>query len=286
MVQSFAPLRRGVALLALTAASFLGSSPAQAALYTLEDTGLNSSLVLDTSVGNAVDWFVEGVDQLYLRQYFFRLAGSDSELAVNDANLNLISVNTLDTNFDPGIDNVSFRFLDPNQRFQITTSTTLTAGLPGSNQATFTESLRVDNLSRLSPLSISIILYADYDLNDNGSDGGVSFGDLRSVTQTDSSLGVLHEASVTVTPAVVETSFYPTLIDSLQDLSVTTLNGVTSVGPGDNVYALQWNLVIPAGRSWTLGNTNSITVPEASTSLLVGLGVVGGAWVARRRRGC
>jgi hypothetical protein len=94
---------------------------------------------------------------------------------------------------------------------------------------------------------------------------------------------VLHEASVTVTPTLIEASIYPTLINLLQDGASDNLNGTTSVGAGDGVYAFQWDLVIGPRRSWTLGNTNSITVPEASTTLLVGLGLAGGLLVARRR---
>jgi hypothetical protein len=278
-------MKRGAYLLALAAASLVSGRSAEAATYTLEDTGLNSKIVIDSASGNIVDWFVEGVDQVFNRQYFFRIGTptlTNPELAVDDSNLNLASVNQLDTNFDPGIDTVSMRFVDPNQTFQIITSTSLAAGLPGSNQTTFTESFRIDNLSRTTALQISIFLYADYDLNSTDTDAGVLFGDPRTVSQGDAA-GVLHESSVTVTPALIEASLYPALINLLNDGASDNLSGATSVGSGDGVYAFQWDIEIGPRRSWTLGNTNSITVPEASTTLLVGMGLAGGLLVARRR---
>jgi hypothetical protein len=284
MVHFLSPMKRGAYLLALAAASFVSGRSAEAATYTLEDAGLNSKIVIDSSFGNIVDWFVEGVDQVEGRAYFFRVGAPgpfNPELAVDDVNLALSGVNQLDTNFDLGIDTVSLRFVDPNQQFRITTNTSLAAGLPGSNQATFTESLRIDNLSSV-PLVISIFLAADYNLNGTAIDSSLVFGDPRSLTQVDAA-GVIHESSVTVTPTLIQASDIAALGAVLGNAGSDNLSGSTSAGPGNLAYAFQWDLVIAPRRSWTLGNTNSITVPEASTTLLVGMGLAGGLFVARRR---
>ncbi len=284
MVRFLSPMKRGAYLLALAAASFVSGRSAEAATYTLEDAGLNSKIVIDSSFGNIVDWFVEGVDQVEGRAYFFRVGAPgpfNPELAVDDVNLALLGVNQLDTNFDLGIDTVALRFVDPNQQFRITTNTSLAAGLPGSNQATFTESFRIDNLSSV-PLVISIFLAADYNLNGTAIDSSLVFGDPRSLTQADAA-GVIHESSVTVTPTLIQASDIAALGAVLGNAGSDNLSGSTSAGPGNLAYAFQWDLVIAPRRSWTLGNTNSITVPEASTTLLVGMGLAGGLLVARRR---
>lgn len=255
-----------------------------AATFTLQDNGQNSSLNYDTSSGEFNDWFVEGVDQLFRRQYFYRVgtaALGNPELAINESNLNLVGTNHYDTNFIPGNEGLAVKYSHPMNLFDITFNTLLTAGAPGSAQATFTESVRIDNTSG-QELILSLFLYADFDLdNDAINDGLTIEADKRSLTQTEGL--AVYEAAFTVTPSWVQASEFPALINSLTDGDSTTLDNTLTQGANDNEYGIQWNIRLKPRQSFTLGNSNSITVPEVSTLAMVGIGCLSGLVLVRRR---
>jgi hypothetical protein len=263
------------------AVAALSAAAANAAVFTLADAGQNSSMLYDTSTGNWSQWNVEGVNQIFERSYYFRI-GAAGETKVNDVNLTLTGADHYDGNFFLGEEGLAVEYTDPAGGFAITINTVLTAGAPGSNQATFTESVRIDNFGR-TPLAFTLFLYADYDLGQSAFNDSLVFGDPRTLTQTFGA--VVHEASVTVTPTRIEASYFSTLQNDLQDGLPTTLNNVASLFNGDLVYAFQWDLLIAPNSSFTLGNTNSITVPEVSALGLLGFacGASGFAFLRRRK---
>jgi hypothetical protein len=256
-------------------------APAHAAIFTLADVGQNSSMEYDTSSGDFYAWNVEGLNYLYQRGYFFRI-GNSPEVKVNGSNLTLANTKHYNSNFLPGNEALAVRYLDPAGGFSITINTVLTAGAVGSNQATFTESVRIDNLGQ-SPLAMTLFLYADYDLASSAIDDSLVFGDKRSLTQSHD--GVVHELAATVDTSHIEASYFSSLLTSLTDGSPTTLNDNGSLFNGDLVYGLQWNLVIPALSSFTLGNSNSLVVPEFYSMGLLGAAACGvSAFAFLRRR--
>lgn len=279
--------------LALVSVAALSSSLARAAPVVLADVGQNSQLIIDPVLGESREWYVEGIDNIGLRQWYFRLGAPallNPELLVDATNLNLAGVNVADFNFIPGNEAMSALYVDPQNRFRLQFSWVLTAGSPGSSQATFVETVRVDNLTA-GDLAISLFLYSDFDLAGSNIDGSVVFGEPRAVTQIESLIDPtlsVHEAAVTVTPTHVQAWDYLSLLNSLNDPHSTTLNDNLSAVGGDVAYAFQWDLKIAGNRSFTIGTTNSVTVPELSSVTLVtfaGAIVVCGARLRRGRNG-
>ncbi|MBY0588250.1 hypothetical protein K2X85_13820 [bacterium] len=275
----------GVAVLCL----LMGQSSLFATVITLSDLGQNSSLQFDPASGQVTSWRVEGLEEIARQQFYFRV-GSPSignpELAVNASNLALVSANSFNLNGVPGDDFLNSVYQGPLFRLTLA-SLVLTAGSLGSDQATFVESIRIDNTSS-NPLTLSLFLYADYNLIGSAIDESAFFSDPRAVTQIKSLLSpasIVHEASVTVTPSFVQVGTGGAIAALLNDANGDNLNNLSSLsGAGDYEYAIQWNLTIAAGRSFTLGVTNSVTVPEAGSIVLIGLATgLLATWSIRRR---
>lgn len=260
-------------------AAFASSAPA--ALLKIGDVGLNSTLTYNTSTGLYTNWSVDGRQVLgFLRGFAWRVGNTD-EVTVGDRFLTPGTQGTLDINFDPGDDTLRSIWTDHQQRFRISLITTLTAGLLGSNQATFTESIRIDNLSG-APLAFSLLLVADYNLNKFGIDDSVVFSNPRSVTQTWGR--VVQETSVTISPDYYQAATLAEANAIINDGVPTTFSNNSSSFDANLTYGFQWNFNIATGRSVTLGTTNSVTVPEASSLALASLAVGGVVLWARRRR--
>jgi hypothetical protein len=270
----------------------LHAESVDASVFTLQDLGQNSSLVFDSSTGSFTSWKVEGVENLHLRQWFFRVGSPtpfNPELPIDSVNLTAVSANSYNINGIPGDEIANAIYQGSSFRASLA-SIVLTPGSPGSDQATFIESVRIDNTTA-SPLSLSLILYANYDLGDTATDATAFFSDPRALTQLEDLISlndVVHEASVTVTPTRVQVDTSGNLYGLLTDGKGDDLNNVLSLsGAANYEYAIQWDLNIAAGRSFTLGLTNSVTVPEAGSVVLIGLvasiGGCGLLWRDRRR---
>lgn len=252
---------------------------AEASIFTLSDLGQNSSLVFDSSTGIFSSWKVEGIENLNRRQWFFRVGAagpSNPELALDATNLALISSSSFDLNGIPGNEFANANYQGSLFRVNLA-SIVLTSGALGSGQATFVESLRIDNISA-QPLQVSLFLYADYGVAGTAIDESAFFSDPRTLTQIDNLANpgdIVHESSVTVTPSRIQVETGSGLLSLLSNAQGDDLNNVNSLsGPADYEYGYQWTLSIAAGRSFTLGLTNSVTVPEASSAWMIGAAAV------------
>ena len=260
---------------------------APAAVVTLSDTGFNSSMVYNTASGNLTSWKVEGIENLNQRLYFVRVgapAPGNAEVAVNDSNFTLTSFFPYDVDLTPGTEGVTVVYTDTLGQYKITENTTLVPEAPGSFQATYTDSIRIDNLTN-STLTISLFLYADYNLANTLVNDAVAVIGTRSLNQV---LGdTIFETGVTITPTRFQAGT-PAILASLTNGSSTTLNNTPVAGSTDLAYAFQWDFAIPAGKSVSLGSSNTLTlaVPEASSIAMLGAAAVsfGGLLVSRRRR--
>lgn len=259
---------------------------ATAATIVLEDTGLNASMTIDTSVGNATNWTVEGINNLALRTYFIRVgapAVGNPEIAVNDLNFNLAGGIPYDNDFFPGNEGLSTLYIDPSQRFRIVENTTLVPGLPGSNQSTFTESFKIDNLTQ-APLTISIYSFNYYTLLNSPVNDAAAIVGPRALNQVYD--GAVLETSVTVTPTHFQVGDAGTILASLTDGDSTILNDNPIASNGTLGFAFQWDFVIGAGKSVLLGSSTSVTVPEVSSTLMLSMATASllGVGFVRRRR--
>jgi len=257
-----------------------------AASIVLEDTGLNASMTMDTSVGNATNWTVEGINNLAFRTYFIRIgapAVGNPEIAVNDSNLSLAGGIPYDNDFFPGNEGLSTLYIDPNQRFRIIENTTLVPGLAGSNQSTFTESFKIDNLTQ-APLTISVYSFNYYTLLNSPINDAAAIVGPRALNQVYG--GAELETSVTVTPTHFQVGDAGAILASLTDGDSTTLNDNPFAANGNLGFAFQWDFVIGAGKSVLLGSSTSVTVPEASSTMMLSIATMTmiGAGLVRRRK--
>jgi hypothetical protein len=268
--------RRIIHLQCIVMMLFATGMTAEATVFTLADLGQNSSLTFNSTTGIFSSWKVEGLENLNRRQWFFRVGAagpSNPELALNASNLTPISAASFDLNGIPGNEFANAIYQGSLFRVNLA-SIVLTASALGSGQATFVESLRIDNISA-QPLQISLFLYADYGLAGTQIDESAFFSDPRTLTQIDNLSfpgNIVHESSVTVTPTLVQVATGGSLLGLLTNAQGDDLSNVSALsGLADYEYGYQWTLNIAAGRSFTLGLTSSVTVPEATSVWMVGV---------------
>lgn len=249
------------------------SSLATAGGFVISDG--NSSFDYDDSSGVMYNWYVDGVDHLFDQSFYYRAAGMNDE--ANISTLGLVSANAFNTNSDPALDTVNTVYGAGGVRVE--TTYRLSGGLPGSNTADIAEQIRISNTSG-SALSLTFFQYCDFDLN--GSIGGdIGLMPFPNTAQQYEGSIVLSETVVTPAPSNREVSIYPTLIGSFSDGMPTNLNGNTGpLGPGDVVWAFQWDFTIPNNGSVLISKDKLIT-PEPTSMALLALGSL--ALLARRR---
>jgi hypothetical protein len=165
-------------------------------------------------------------------------------------------------------------------RFTATWTRTLLDG-PSAGAATLTSSLVVRN-PNLTPLSISLFHYVDFDLN--GTPGGDSAtGGAPGLIQTDGAVRLTYLPGTL--PSAYQGATYPGIQDLLTDSAVNNLNNTgLPFANGDFSMAYQWNLTIPGNSSVTLTSVTAITpVPEPAAVVAVAAVGLGLAGLVRRR---
>lgn len=265
--------------IALVLAAGCLAGVAQAATITLADR--NSLATVDDSgvLGGMNSWQIDGVSNLSLQGFWYRIAGMDSE--ANIATLPLTGTVVTDTNgfVDPRADTLTMQY--SGRGFTIEPSWHLRGGSAGSNRSDIAETIGIHNFGN-TPLVISFFQYSDFDLGGTTQDQSVSIGGVGSNTVNQSDIGFLaNETVVTPAPTRFEAAFFGSLITRLNDASIDNLNNVGGpLGPGDLTWAYQWDFTIPAGGSVIISKDKQI-VPTPGVLALLGVGTV---VTARRRR--
>lgn len=288
-------LRRSIACGALAVATLLSVAPtAEAGTIVLSDTGLNSSVTVDTnSQAGVSNWTVDGVNHLSQQWFWYRIGNAGGESSIdtllhNDATDEFAQ----DTNFTPGDDTLVSRYFDSLNRFEVELRVSLQAGSVGSNSSALSQQVAIKNTSG-AVLPLRFYMYSDFKLDGTILSDTVNITGGNTATQADSTSGIVtSQVVVTPIPTRVQASDRDELLMLLNNMTPTTLDNSTSYsGSGDAAWALQWNVNIPDGASFIFSNSQSIqetqVVPEPAS---LALALVGGAslfvFARRYRRQC
>jgi hypothetical protein len=256
--------------------------------WTLTDG--NSSVKVDDGVigGKGMySWIIDGTEHMN-KQWFWTRADADGKEVSIDA-LTLIHSEY----HGIGLDEVHLTYVDPSDRFNVDVKYTLSGGVVGSQTASITETILVNNL-KSSSLDLNFFQYTD--LNLDATPGGDSGGLPSPVLvpgyweQTDNT-GILFTEEVqttTVKPTryqvALTTPLATSILTSLDDLGVTTLTGTpatATAGPGDVAFAWEWDKTLGVGGS--LSFTKGKTITAAPEPISMSLFLFGGVTLAARR---
>ncbi|GAB1544345.1 hypothetical protein NUACC21_70210 [Scytonema sp. NUACC21] len=237
--------------------------PAKSAVLALSDD--NSIAAFDPSFSNIPSnngllfWTVEGVNQLFQNQFWYRVGSEGRENSLNT--LNLISLNQS----QPADNQISVTYAGTD--FEIALNYTLDGGAQGSGISSLFENITIKNTGS-NQLDFHFFNYTDFDLTENGDRDTTKIGS-GSATQLDN----FTFATEVIDPAATyyQVSPFSNILDALEDNVTTTLANFSGPLTGDNAYAFQWNFALEPEKSFSINNYKSIApvkqVPEPTMTL-------------------
>lgn len=257
------------------------TTPALASTYTLEDA--NSTAVWnDGSNGSTAQftWTVDGVDQVFDQDFFFRIGDTDAEARVGTLDIDFAGVSN--TNSDAGDDVLTFEF-SSSAGLHIDISYKLRGGIGGSGVSDLAETITITNLTGAS-IDLSFFQYVDFDLGATISDDRARLLNNNTIRQWDAGHNV---AETVVTPGADEheIDFFSNTLTKLTDNDADDLDSANlSLGPGDVTWAFQWDRTLQNNASFQISKDKRFSIVPLPPAALAGLGLLGLLGVARMRR--
>jgi hypothetical protein len=257
-------------------AGFASTALAGPASYTIADG--NTSAEFDPAAGQ-VNWLIDGTNQLFTQEFYFRRSTDTREYRVDSTNLTNVGNFTQDTNpfTDTRADAFGSLFTD-GAGLEIETLFTIRGNANGSGSADLAEQISLRNTSN-STISLSFFQFVDFDL------GGTAFDDMGQIVggntaqQTDGSGFQMNETVATPQPVAFQMDSSFNLTALFSDSAIDNLDGTSSYS-GDVAWAFQWDITLAAGDSFLISKNKSVVPAPGSLALLAGAGLFG----TRRRR--
>lgn len=243
------------------------SASASAQFHTLNDNGSTVRIVNSGTFAGLVDfWSIGGSgNQISEQSYHYRLAGDNFERRVGTLGptvVNAMGPNAVELSWSGASFDMSIRYL-------------LTGGTTNADLA---EVVRIRNTTG-NRIFVSLFEYDDFDLDGASGDTATK---LNSSTIFQSDGGYSITVGATPIPSRMEVDGFPNILNELTDLNVDDLDTtLTTFGPGDATFAMQWDVAIDPGQTFLMSKNKILAVPEPASIAALGLGA---AALLRRRR--
>ena len=230
----------------------------------------------DFGSAGQIDWIVDGANQLFAQEFWYRVGGSNDE--TNIASLDNIGTVLTDTNpfTDDRADAISQLWSDGRLEFE--TLFTLRGGLPGSGESSLAEQISITNTSDAA-ISFSFFQVVDFDLGASANDDFGSIVDGNVAMQSDSGSSILSETVATPFPSAFQMGTADEILSLFGNGVADDLNG-NAAAEGNVAWAFQWDITLGAGESFLISKNKTI-VPAPGTMAFLGFA---GLTASRRRR--
>ena len=234
---------------------------ASAGMISLAD--LNAQVNIDTTAGGISGWSLDSANYPATQTLSYQLGSTDSQSAWQYSSSSVFASGD-------GQNNGAVIRYQGDSGLQLTQIYTLVGSQPGSGSSNLSEQFQLTNGGSL-PVSLDVFQYNNLKIGD-GTDT-LQFLSPSQVYQT-SGAGT---AVVLVTGlSAYEAGTAPTLLNALSHDALT--DNTNSQVSGDTASAMEWELQLGAGKSYTLSETYALNaVPEPSTvSLFAALAACAG----------
>ncbi len=237
----------------------------------------NSSATFDSAQGQ-VNWLVDGVNQLFRQEFYFRRSTDTREYRMDATNLNNLGNFTQDTNpFTDDRDDAFGSLFSDGAGLEYETLFTIRGNAAGSGAAALAEQITIRNMSNAA-ISLSFFQFVDFDLGGDFSDDFGQIVNGNTAIQSDDDFS-MSEVVVTPAPIAFQMGNGVTMRSMLNDNAIDNLDGTDS-WQGNVAWAFQWDITIGAGQSFIISKDKSIVPAPGALALMA----IAGITASNRRR--